>query len=173
MSTFATIALVVTAVAAVAGGVTAGVAAKQAGDAQEDAAKANAKIANNNAIAEAQAAAENAVRKRQDNQRQLSAIRAKMAGQGVQVGSGSALEVLGASASDLELQTQDMFRESQAKQAQYANQASSSLFEGKQAAAAGNWGMATSLIGAAGSAASGYSAYKDNTPQKATVVAKK
>ena len=167
MSTFATIALVVTAVAAVAGGVTAAVAAKQAGDAQDEAAKANAKIANNNATAEAQAAAENAVRKRQSNQRQLSVIRAKMAGQGVQVGTGSALEILGESASELELQTQDMFRESQAKQVQYANQASSSLWEGKQAKAAGNLGATVSLIGAVGSGASGVKSYKSNTPQDA------
>ncbi len=162
MSTFVTIAAVVTAVAAVSGGALAAVSAKQAGDAQEDAGNANAQIAANNASAEADAAAENASRKRADNRRQLSAIRARMAGGGVQIGTGSSLDVLDTAASELELQTLDMFRDSSARQVQFENEARVQQWTGKQASRAGNIGAVGSLLSGIGSASSGYGDYKSS-----------
>lgn len=162
MSTFVTIAAVVTAVAAVAGGTVAAISAKEAGDAQEAAGKANAQIALNNANAEAEVAAENAKRKREDNRRQLAAIRARMAGGGVQIGTGSSLDVLDTAASDLELQTLDMFRDSQARQVQFGNEAKVQKWTGAQAASAGKIGAVGSLLSGIGSASSGYTKYKDS-----------
>jgi pyruvate/2-oxoglutarate dehydrogenase complex dihydrolipoamide acyltransferase (E2) component len=162
MAYIATIALIVTAVSAVAGGTIAAVNAKKAGDAQEDAAKANAQIAQNNASAEAAAAAENVKRRRESNQRQMSGIRARMAGGGTNIGTGSSLEVLGTSASELELQTLDMFRDSEAKQVQYQNGAAVDLWSGKQAAAAGRLNAAGSLIESVGRAAGSASPAKSS-----------
>lgn len=161
MSWFVTVAEIVVAVAAVAGGTVAAVSAHQQGQAQEDAAKANAQIAANNASAEAATAAENAKRKREDNRRQLASIRSRMAGGGVQIGAGSSLDVLGTAASELELQTLDMFNSSQARQVQYGNEAKVDLWSGQQAASAGNTAAIGSLLSGIGSAAGGYTKYRD------------
>ena len=129
----------------------------QQGQAQEAMGKYNAKVAENQATAEADVAQENAKRQREMNRRQLSAIRAKMAGSGVSQSQGSSLDVLGSAASELELQTLDLFREGEAKQISYRNQAGMDRWQGKQAAQAGTIGAIGSLIG--GVASTGQSLY--------------
>lgn len=129
----------------------------QQGKTQEAMAERNAKIADNAAANEAAAAAENSKRLRERNQRQLAAIRANMAGSGTQISTGSSLDTIGQAASELELQTMDFFRESQAKQTQYFNDAAVTRWEGEQARQAGTMGAIGSLIGGLSSA--GESAY--------------
>lgn len=129
----------------------------QQGQAQEAMGKYNATIAENQASHEADVSAENAKRQREMNHRQLSAIRARMAGSGVSQSQGSSLDVLGASASELELQTLDLFREGEAKQVAYRNQAGIERWQGSQAATAGKIGAIGSLIG--GVASTGQSLY--------------
>lgn len=129
----------------------------QQGQAQEAMGQYNAKVAEQTATSEADTAQENAKRQREMNHRQLSAIRARMAGSGVSLSQGSSLDVLGAAASELELQTLDMFREGEAKQIAYANKAGIERWQGEQAATAGTIGAIGSLIG--GVASTGQSMY--------------
>ena len=129
----------------------------QQGQAQNDMAKYNAKVAENQATSEADVAHENSKRQREMNRRQLSAIRSRMAGSGVSQSQGSSLDVLGAAASELELQTLDLFREGEAKQTAYRNQAGIERWQGEQAATAGKIGAIGSLIG--GAASTGQSIY--------------
>lgn len=128
----------------------------QAGKAQKKMGEYNAKVAENAAKSEAQASAENAKRKREQNQRVLSGMRARMAAGGANIGAGSSLDVLGDSASELELQALDMFRNSDAQIRQYGSQAGMSRYEGNQASAASKYAAMGNLISGAGSAASGY-----------------
>lgn len=128
----------------------------QQGQAQDAMANYNAKNAENAATAEADVASENATRQREANRRQLSAIRAKMAGSGVVQSRGSSLDALGTAASELELQTLDLFRESDARQVAYGNQARVGRWEGEQAAQAGKIGAIGSLIGGGFSAWNSY-----------------
>lgn len=132
----------------------------QQGQAQQDMAQHNAQIASNAARNEAETAAENAARQREANRRQLGAIRARMAGGGTQIASGSSLDVLGVAASELELQAMDLFRDSDAKQRQYRNEAQIQTWQGGQAAQAGNIGAIGSLLGGLGST---YSSYASGT----------
>lgn len=133
--------------------------AHQQGKAQEQMGKYNAKVAENAALNEAQTAAENAKRQREQNRRQLASIRARMAGGGQQIGAGSALDVLGTASSELELQTLDLFRDSEARRRQNLSQASMSRWEGAQAARAGNLNAMGSLLSGAGSASHNYVQY--------------
>lgn len=129
----------------------------QQGQAQEAMGQYNSKVAEQAATSEADTAQENAKRQREMNHRQISAIRAKMAGSGISQSQGSSLDVLGAAASELELQTLDLFREGEAKQVAYHNQAGMDRWQGSQAAQAGTIGAIGSLIG--GVAQTGQSLY--------------
>ena len=124
--------------------------------------KHNAKIATTAASNEAATAQQNAIRQREASRRQLSNIRARMAGSGVQQSTGSSLDVLGESASELELQAMDLFRSSDAKQRQYGNEAAMTTWNGDQTAQAGKIGAIGSLISGAGSFASNYSSSKSS-----------
>lgn len=129
---------------------------RQAAKAQEKMGEYNAQVAENAAKSEAEAGAENAKRKREQNQRVLSGMRARMAAGGANAGTGSSLDVLGDSASELELQALDMFRDSDARTRQHGAQAEMSRYNGQQASAASNYAAMGSLISGVGSAASGY-----------------
>jgi hypothetical protein len=129
----------------------------QQGQAQQDMAEYNAKVAENQAKHEADVSRENATRQREMNRRQISAIRARMAGSGVSLSQGSSLDVIGAAASELELATLDLFREGEARQVTYRNQAGIERWQGEQAATAGKIGAIGSLIG--GVASTGQSLY--------------
>ena len=124
----------------------------QQGKSQQAMGEYNAKVAEQQATGEADVAQENAKRQRDMNRRQLSAIRSQMAGSGISQSQGSSLDALGAASSELELQTLDMFREGQAKQIAYGNQAGMDRWQGNQAAKAGQIGAIGSLINGAGSA---------------------
>lgn len=128
----------------------------QQGQAANAMAKHNAKVASNAATNEAQVAQQNAIRQREASRRQLASIRSKMASSGTAIGAGSSLDVLGTAASELELKTLDLFRDSDAKQRQYNNEATMTLWEGKQAAKAGTIGALGTLIGGVGSAMGSY-----------------
>ena len=128
----------------------------QAGKAQKQMAEYNARVNENSAKAEFDASRENSKRQREMNQRHLSSLRARMARGGTEISSGSSLDVLGTAASELELQTLDLFRESEAKQVAYRNQATLARYEGKQAASAAKIGAIGTLIGGVGSAASSF-----------------
>lgn len=134
----------------------------QQGKSQEAMGEYNAKNLENAATAEADVSAENASRQRDANRRQLSAIRAQQAGSGVVTNRGSSLDVLGTAASELELQTLDLFRESGARQVGYANQAAVGRWEGSQAATAGKIGAIGSLIGGGMSALNSYQSGKQS-----------
>lgn len=134
--------------------------AQQAGKAEEQMDIRNAQVAQQAANNEALAATENAKRQREQNRRHLAMIRSRQAKSGVQIGAGSSLDVIGESAAELELQALDLFRQSDAKQRQLVGQAGMSIWEGGQAADAGNLQAIGTLIGGVGSAAGGYSSYR-------------
>lgn len=134
----------------------------QQGKSQEAMAKRNSAIASNAAANEAAVAAENASRQRNQNRRQLSAIRARMAGGGTQIGMGSNLDTQAAAASELELQAMDLFRAGGARANHYQNQAAIGAWEGGQYGQAGTIGAIGSLIGGAGSAYGQYSDMKNS-----------
>jgi len=127
----------------------------QQGKAQEAMGKRNAKIAENAATNEAQAAAENAKRQREQSRRQLAAIRSQMAGSGVQMSTGSSLDFIGQAASEFELQAMDLFRDGTARQMAYQNQATSERWQGGQAAIAGKYKAAGTLLNGANEIAKG------------------
>lgn len=124
----------------------------QQGKAQESVAKANAKAAQQDAANKAAVAGENAIRQREMHKRQLSTIRAKQAGSGTLMSGGSNLDILGDSASEFELQTLDLFRESEMQQNALHNQAKMERWQGKQAARAGTIGAIGTLFSGVGSA---------------------
>lgn len=132
----------------------------QAGKAQKEMAEYNAKVAENSAQAEFAASRENAKRQREMNLRHLSAMQRKLAAGGVEVSSGSASDALTTASSELELNTLDLFREAEAKQVAYRNQAALSRYEGRQAYSAAKIGSIGTLIGGVGSAANSFFAGK-------------
>lgn len=143
--------IAIASIASMAGAGISAYASYQQGKAQEAMGERNAKIAENAALNEAQVAAENAKRQREQNRRQLAAIRSQMAGTGVQMSTGSSLDAIGQAASDFELQAMDLFRDSTARQMTYQNQATMERWQGGQAAMAGKYSAgATLLSGAAG-----------------------
>lgn len=125
----------------------------QQGKAEQAMANRNADIADAAAKNESLAAAENSKRIREDNHRQLATIRANMAGSGVSGSSGSFLDTIGQTASQLELRTMDMFRDSEAKQVQYGNDADITRWQGAQAMQAAKLKAIGSLIGGVSSMA--------------------
>ena len=132
----------------------------QQGKAQEAMADRNAKVADNAAANEALAAAENSKRMRENSHRQLAAIRSRMAGSGVRMATGSSLDIIGQAASEFELQTMDLFRDSTARQMTYQNQAVTSRWEGGQYAAAGTLGGIGSLLSGGRTAAKDHADFK-------------
>lgn len=130
----------------------------QQGAAQKQMANYNASLAANQAKQVQAVAAENASRQRDMARRQLSSMRSRMAAGGVSTATGSSLDTLGNAASDLELQTLDAFRESEARQTALRNQANMSKWQGQQAGNAGSIGAVGSLInGTSGLASNLYS----------------
>lgn len=146
--------LEVLAIASIASAAGAGISAYssyQQGKVQEAMAERNAKIAENAAVNEALVAAENAKRQREKSHRELAAIRSHMAGSGVQMSTGSSLDTIGQAASEFELQAMDLFRDSEARQMAYQNQATTERWEGREAATAGRYAAIGSLLGGASS----------------------
>ncbi len=152
-------------VASIAGAGISAYSVYQEGQAQEDMAKYNAKVATNEAVNESAVAGQNAIRMREMNKRRISAIRNQMAGSGVLMSSGSSLDTIAAASSELELQTMDMFRESQLKQTAYQNQAKLSMWQGKQASQAATIGAIGTLLSGAGQAGSNAYGMSNSKPK--------
>lgn len=103
--------------------------AQQQAKATEKASAVNARNARLRAQEERETAAENARRKRKDNRRRLSAMRAKAGGGGLAF-EGSVLDSFTESASILEKETGEVFRQGLARGGQLSAQADMTLFEG-------------------------------------------
>lgn len=119
----------------------------QSGKAQNDMAKYNASLSERNAADEKVASAENARREREMSRRRISSIRAGMAGSGVNLSSGSYLDAIGQTATELELKTMDAINESRRRQDAYLNDAAMQRWQGKQAKTAGTIGAIGTLFG--------------------------
>lgn len=141
----------------------------QQGKAQSAMAYRNAKISDMAASNEAMTAAENAKRQRESNRQKLASVRARMAGSGV-APTGSSLDTIGTAASNLELSTMDLFRESQARQTQLYNDAAVTRWEGDQAMQSGKINAIGSLIGGAASAGEAAYNFKKNGVLRAGTV---
>lgn len=130
----------------------------------EAAAEHNARLAEREALIKQQTAAENIRRQRENNRRYLSRQRALFAGRGISM-EGTALIVMGKTASRLELGIQDAFRDAQLGIQYSQSQAALSRFEGAQAGRAAQFSAGSSLLtGAADFAGSAYR-FQQNRPQ--------
>ena len=123
----------------------------QRGQAAASAAEANAKMAEQQAATLDQENRENLRRQRIENQRLLSRQRAGYAAAGVQIGTGSPLEVQAETAGILELDLLDQNRASQVQQNNLFNQARFDRASGANYRSAGTLGAAGSLFGGLGS----------------------
>ena len=119
------------------------------GKAQKKMANYNAAMAQREARMEAATAGENAIRQREQNERQMASMRAKMAASGVSMTGDNVLDVFGATATEYETQVLDVFRDSEMRQNQLQNQAAMHRYQGQQAYSAGKMGAIGSLIGGA------------------------
>ena len=159
MATLAVASLVVSAVGA-------GVSyygSQQQAKATERTAKYNAKVQENAAIQEDMEMREQIARNRSENKRLLASQRAGVAASGIEM-TGSPLEVLGANAANLELQAQDMARQSTLGVMRGQTQAKATIWEGKQTAAGIRTQAAGTLLSDAGKI--GMSAYGQFGPKK-------
>lgn len=132
----------------------------QQGQAAASAAEANAKMAEQQAANLDLENRENIRRQRVENQRLLSRQRAGFAASGVQIGTGTPLEVQADTAAILELDILDQNRASQIQQSNLFYQASADRASGSNYRSAGMLGAAGSLFGGLGSI--GMSAYTMN-----------
>ena len=130
--------------------------AHQQGKAQEKMNLYNAQVAKDAARNEEAVSRENVKRQREMNRRKLASIRGNMAKSGVNLGTGSALDVIGQSAGELEMAALDLFREHDARQRQLTAQAGMSVWQGSQAMEAAKMSAIGTLIGGVGQAAGGY-----------------
>lgn len=119
----------------------------QQGKAAEAAGKYNARLAERDAAIQQARALENIRRQRERNRRYLSRQRALIAGRGIAM-EGTALQILGKSASNLDLEIQDMFYESQLQQQSRIQEANLARYQGSQAKTA-------SLLSSVGTLVSG------------------
>jgi hypothetical protein len=172
-ATIAAVSAVVSAATAVAGGVMGAISAKQQGEAAEEAAEYNAAVAQNDAIAAQNAAAQEARQIRRKNLMRLGAQRSSIAKSGVSMDAGSSFDdVIYDSAIQGELDAQSMLYSGLVRsQAQMAAGAMS-LYEGQQAKRAAGIGMASSLIGGLGGVAQAGTSYLQTQPRLSTTGAK-
>lgn len=133
---------------------------KQA-EAQEDIGAYNAKVAAQAAENEADVARENTKRMREANRLKLERIRGMQAKSGIQIGTGSALDVISEVAGEHELQVLDFFRESEQKQRQLASQGAMSMWEGGQGAQALRTQSVGTLFSGVSSAFGSYTSSKN------------
>lgn len=117
----------------------------QQGKAAEEAGEFNARIAEQEAASNQQRTHENIRRTRTRNRRYLSRQRALIAGRGISL-EGSALQILGKSASNLELEAMDQLGASDLSVNKSMSQASMSRFNGQQAKGASNFQAGASLL---------------------------
>ncbi len=120
-------------------------AAREQGKAAEEAGEFNARIAEREAVSNQQRTHENIRRTRTRNRRYLSRQRALIAGRGISL-EGSALQILGKSASNLELEAMDQLGASDLSVNKSLSQASMSRFNGQQAKGASNFQIGKSLL---------------------------
>ena len=132
----------------------------QQAKAAEETAEFNAKIATNEANLKEQRGLENIRRQRDQNRRYLSRQRALIAGRGISM-EGTALSIMGESASKLELGIQDAFNDVQLGIDKSVSQAQSSLFQGQQAKKASLISAGTSLLQGASTASSNALQFKE------------
>jgi hypothetical protein len=132
---------------------------RQAGKAREQAAKYNAKVAENQAIQEGMNARERARRLRMKHRRIKASQRVRTAKSGI-LATGSALEVMAETATNMEMELSDLRWQSDIKQADYQAQAGMSLWEGRQARRAGNIAAGASLLSGAAKGAGTYYTHK-------------
>tara|TARA_R110001632_G_C11351996_1_gene418502 strand:+ start:1563 stop:2069 length:507 start_codon:yes stop_codon:yes gene_type:complete len=138
------------------GGVIAAYGSYQQGKAQEYAAEHNAQVARNQAKATEEEARENSKRQRGNNERMLATMRANLASQGTGLSDGSSLAILGETASELELSVLDNYRSAESQRSSLLNQASTEIWQGKEAKRAGTINAFSGLLGTAGKAAGNY-----------------
>ena len=124
------------------------VAAIQQGRAADRAAKYNAQIAEQNATVARQQASAAAEQQRRENVRRLGSIRANVAGSGLSL-EGSALDILEESATEAELQRQNIIYEGEVRATGQQGQAALSRAEGRTARTTGYLRAGSSLLGAA------------------------
>jgi hypothetical protein len=128
--------------------------AHQQAQAAEDTAKYNAQVQRNQAEAETNVAKENVARAQTQARRELAALRAANASNGLAM-QGSPLAVLGDTATQLQLEALDIAYAGEARARALQSQASMSLYEGKTRASAIRTNsyaqLASSAAGAAGS----------------------
>lgn len=122
----------------------------------EQAGKFNAQIAKNEAILNEQTAVENIRRKRADNRRFLSRQNALFAAKGIAL-EGTALELIGTSASNLDTEIQDAFHQAQLGVNRSNSQAALALFNADAASGAAKLNAVSTGLKGASSFASGLS----------------
>jgi hypothetical protein len=132
----------------------------QQAKAAEDAAEFNAKLAQNEAVLSHQRGIENIRRQRTRNRRYLSRQRALVAGKGISM-EGTALQVLGKSAGNLELGIQDAFTDTNIAVNKSISEAKSHKFQGQQAKTASLTSAGGSLLSGAASFGSDAFTFKD------------
>lgn len=146
--------------ASLAGAGVSAYSAHKQGQAEKDMGIYNAKVAQDARKNEELVSMENSKRQRKENERRLSMIKGGLIKNGVNIGTGSSLDVISQSAGELELAAMDMFRNSDAKQRQLTNQGAMSIWQGGQAAEAANISAIGTLIGGVASAGSSYSDFR-------------
>lgn len=109
----------------------------QAGQNAKAIAERNNQLAQNAATQSSWEQSENARRERANNESQLSTIRARMVGRGIQINTGAPLEIMGDAAARLELNVLDGARAAESRRAQMIAQGEMGIWEGNQAATAG------------------------------------
>lgn len=155
------------------GGVTSAIGQAQQGKAAQEAANYQAQVAANNSALEAQRAAE--IRRQgqealaeqgRKSAQKLGSVRAALGAAGVDVNSGTALDVQEGSAEigrldSLRVWSQAVNKafEADVQSTNYANEGTLTRMKGKSASAAGNIGAATSLLGAASSFSSKWAGF--------------
>jgi hypothetical protein len=138
------------AISTIAGTVVSAIGAMQSAQAQQDVANYNAKVADNNAVAESERAGYEAGMIEDEKRRVLAAQRAAGASAGVEIKSGTPLAVMGDSAKAGELDVLARLYGGQAAATAYRNDANRFRAEGKAAMQAGKINAVSSVIGGFG-----------------------
>lgn len=155
------IAVAVTVTASVASAGVSYYSANQQAKAQDRAAKYTAELNNAQAEEERIVASENARRSRINNRRRLAAVQAQGGASGL-VMDGSRIDSLAESASILDLQTGDIFKQGLARGAASQQAASTALFEGGMMSSATRTGATANLVSdLVSSGSSGYNTYRN------------
>ena len=139
----------------------------QSGKAQKKAAEYNAKMQEMEAARAKEVGIENAQRKRRDNERRLASYRAQFARSGV-ASTGSYLDFMAGSASDLEIQALDIFNQAQTQATALTNEAASMRYSGESAYRAGITNSFSSILGGVSDATFKYASLKQSKPGSAT-----